>query len=29
MLTKMIEIWLNTSFDGGRHFTRLNKLLWS
>ena len=27
MLIKMVDIWLNTSFDGGRHFTRLNKLL--
>ena len=25
MLTKMIDIWLNTTFDGGRHFTRINK----
>lgn len=24
---KMVEIWKNTSFDGGRHFTRLSKVL--
>lgn len=24
---KMVEIWKNTTFDGGRHFTRLNKVL--
>lgn len=27
MFSKMIEIWKNTTFDGGRHFTRLNKVL--
>ena len=27
MFIKMVDIWLNTSFDGGRHFTRLNKVL--
>lgn len=27
MLAKMINIWKNTTFDGGRHFTRLNKVL--
>lgn len=26
-LRKMIHIWKNTTFDGGRHFTRLNKVL--
>ena len=24
---RMVDIWLATSFDGGRHFTRLNKVL--
>lgn len=24
---RMVDIWLTTSFDGGRHFTRLNKVL--
>lgn len=23
---KMLEIWISTTFDGGRHFTRLNKI---
>ena len=27
MFSKMVEIWKNTTFDGGRHFTRLNKVL--
>ena len=27
MMRKMIQIWCTTSFDGGRHFTRLNKVL--
>jgi RpiB/LacA/LacB family sugar-phosphate isomerase len=27
MLRKMIQIWFTTTFDGGRHFTRLNKVL--
>lgn len=26
-LRKMIQIWFTTTFDGGRHFTRLNKVL--
>jgi RpiB/LacA/LacB family sugar-phosphate isomerase len=26
-MRKMIQIWFTTSFDGGRHFTRLNKVL--
>ena len=25
-LSNMIDIWMKTSFDGGRHFTRLNKV---
>jgi ribose 5-phosphate isomerase B len=25
-LSKMIDMWMKTSFDGGRHFTRLNKV---
>jgi RpiB/LacA/LacB family sugar-phosphate isomerase len=25
--TKMVNAWTNTTFDGGRHFTRLNKVL--
>lgn len=27
MLRKMIQIWFTTTFDGGRHFTRLNKVI--
>ena len=27
MMNKMISIWTKTTFDGGRHFTRLNKVL--
>ena len=27
MMNKMISIWAKTTFDGGRHFTRLNKVL--
>lgn len=27
LMENMIKIWLETSFDGGRHFTRLNKVL--
>lgn len=27
MMRTMILIWLSTTFDGGRHFTRLNKVL--
>ena len=25
--SRMVEVWLDTTFDGGRHFTRLHKLL--
>jgi ribose 5-phosphate isomerase B len=25
--SRMVDIWTKTTFDGGRHFTRLNKVL--